>query len=612
MASAINWDAIPQELKSLPQWIVWREELRNGIPNKTPYQMNGIEAESDNPKTWTTFDEIKNYDSEKFSGVGFVFSGSDMFGIDLDSCIKPDGNLMPWAEAVLKSCPTYAEVSPSGVGVKLIGYGNLKLEESKTGKTFRKGLKAAVEGKNPEIAVWQRKRYFAMTGNVYDNLSEIVDCQVGVTELWSRLFGEKKPSTKDAPINGHATDNVKLAVAAMCRMNMQDGLDGSKRLFAAACRCVGYDLSDHDSLRAIATYRSLQPFPRDWNDSEILQRIKDAEAEVRRGSEIQFYNNRINGHFPSTVIDATVVSQSQQTMADIAKKFLSEFGSKQKELIPSGLHDLDSALGGGIALGEVVVVAARPSQGKTAMAFQMLHTITLHGHKCLYINEEMTDESIGKRVTQFFCSLEFSEWAKEKEFVADQVAKQFQSRQPCYVVANCRTVENVEAVIRKTVAEQKVSVVVVDYLQRLSCQKKSIYEQVTFASKQLSSLAKELSIVMVLLCQLNRGIEQRAAKSKDKNTAISFPMMSDLRESGQIEQDADIILFLVWPSRANPNHEDKQEYAMKIEKNRDRGIRNPIVSCRFDAERQMILPEPIINHKNYHKEFSNDHGDGFN
>src|SRR5687767_13017567 len=84
-------DTIPEALKERAQWIVWREEIRNGDPTKVPYTADGRLAKSNDPETWTVFpDAVATYRQAGYSGVGFVFSESDPFvGIDLDGCRDP-------------------------------------------------------------------------------------------------------------------------------------------------------------------------------------------------------------------------------------------------------------------------------------------------------------------------------------------------------------------------------------------------------------------------------------------------------------------------------------------------------------------------------------------
>src|SRR5574343_1054362 len=104
----------PAELKSLRQWIVWRDEAGR----KVPYQPDGRLAKTNDPTTWRTWEECQ---VGGFSGPGFVFAESDSFcGIDLDGCYC-EGQIAPWASEILDLFTRnyYAEISPSGKGIKL-------------------------------------------------------------------------------------------------------------------------------------------------------------------------------------------------------------------------------------------------------------------------------------------------------------------------------------------------------------------------------------------------------------------------------------------------------------------------------------------------------------
>src|SRR4051794_30983587 len=93
-----RFDAIPDELRSLPQWVVWKLERRDGKSTKVPYQCDGRRASATDPETWTTFEQVAP-DATDVDGVGFVFAKGDPFvGIDLDDCREPDtGYLRGWA-----------------------------------------------------------------------------------------------------------------------------------------------------------------------------------------------------------------------------------------------------------------------------------------------------------------------------------------------------------------------------------------------------------------------------------------------------------------------------------------------------------------------------------
>ena len=105
---------IPAELAERKQWVVWRNEAGR----KIPYQPTGSKAKSNDPETWSTLAECQTVASQ-YSGLGFVFAADDPFcGVDLDH-VYNDGEIANWAADVLAELPTYAEISPSGRGIKL-------------------------------------------------------------------------------------------------------------------------------------------------------------------------------------------------------------------------------------------------------------------------------------------------------------------------------------------------------------------------------------------------------------------------------------------------------------------------------------------------------------
>jgi putative DNA primase/helicase len=150
---------VPDSLTELDQWIVWRHEQRDGgKPTKVPYQINGSHASSTDTKTWCSWDEaLKAWqqDPRRWSGIGFVFSPGDaFFGIDLDQCLDAAGKLKPWAQAIMERFfDSYAEISPSGRGIKIWGKGGLP------------GGGAAFPLGDGRVEIYDQARYFTVTGN---------------------------------------------------------------------------------------------------------------------------------------------------------------------------------------------------------------------------------------------------------------------------------------------------------------------------------------------------------------------------------------------------------------------------------------------------------------
>jgi primase-polymerase (primpol)-like protein len=149
----IKPEKIPQELKALPQWAVWKWEERDGKPTKPLYDSKtGNKASHSDPSTWGPFENAVNGLERGFDGTGFVFSEKDPFcGIDLDECRDPvSGEVAPWAARIVKDFDSYTEVSPSKPGLKI----------------FIKGRLSGGGIKTKYVEVYDKTRYFTgIAGN---------------------------------------------------------------------------------------------------------------------------------------------------------------------------------------------------------------------------------------------------------------------------------------------------------------------------------------------------------------------------------------------------------------------------------------------------------------
>jgi P4 family phage/plasmid primase-like protien len=103
-------------------------------------------------------------------------------------------------------------------------------------------------------------------------------------EVVAKLALTTDQAAPDPPTQAPAAEKAQQSLAAMLRIRIGDGSDGSKRLYTAACRCVEWDLSDAEALTAIRSYAAVRPFPKDWSDEQILDRVRDAEKKVTRGA----------------------------------------------------------------------------------------------------------------------------------------------------------------------------------------------------------------------------------------------------------------------------------------------------------------------------------------
>lgn len=254
--------------------------------------------------------------------------------------------------------------------------------------------------------------------------------------------------------------------------------------------------------------------------------------------------------------------------------------------LPTGLKDVDAVLGG-LQGGDLVIIAARPSMGKTALAVNIGQNVCRLGSGCsLIFSQEMQITRLLDRIiategmvdiTRLSAgSLQDSDWPKLSK-AANGV-----NRQQLWVDdQSSLTVIDISARARRHKQRHGLDLVIVDYIQimRAISRKGGNRERdVAEMSQGLKDLAKSLDIPVVALSQLNRGVESRPDKR---------PMLSDLRESGAIEQDADVVMTLYRDDYYNKNSDDKGLAELSILKNRNGATRSGIIlkwmpeHCRF-------------------------------
>lgn len=175
-----NPENIPNEIKSLNQWVCWNEETVKGRKTKIPYQVNGRKADTTKLETWESFGNIlRTFINEKgkFSGIGFVLSEDvGIVGIDWDHVRNPDTG--EWDEEALEeilSLKSYAELSPSGIGAHVLIKGKIP------GDRRRKG----------NLEMYQNYRYFTVTGeHIVGTPKTVTKCQEAIDKLYKKRFGE--------------------------------------------------------------------------------------------------------------------------------------------------------------------------------------------------------------------------------------------------------------------------------------------------------------------------------------------------------------------------------------------------------------------------------------
>lgn len=224
--------------------------------------------------------------------------------------------------------------------------------------------------------------------------------------------------------------------------------------------------------------------------------------------------------------------------------------------VPTGFYSLNYATYGGFNAGNLVILAARPSVGKTAIMLQMAKAAAQSGKAVNLFNLEMTNTELAQRFlfsTELITPVQMAKGEIEWN-VFETASSQFASK-PIYLNDSASTADEIIARITLNAQAGKCDIAFIDYLGLIGMGTKApLYQAIAETTKRLKQTAKACKIPIVLLCQLNR-----ASASENRS-----PMLYDLRDSGSIEQDADIVLML---ERANTS-EDGRDVSMWIRKNR--------------------------------------------
>lgn len=261
--------------------------------------------------------------------------------------------------------------------------------------------------------------------------------------------------------------------------------------------------------------------------------------------------------------------------------------------IPSGIRDVDIKIGGHQPT-DLMYMAGRPGMGKTAMALTEILNMAQYGYPVAFFSLEMSNDQVIYRLASMICQIPAERLMKYKlaphETTGFVDAVNILNRLPIYIDDTPGvSVSEIKAKIRRLRNKHKISAVFIDYIQLMTSgnvarsQGMNREQELSTISRTLKIIAKENNIAIIALSQLSRAVESR----QDKR-----PMLSDLRESGSLEQDADLVVFLFRPEYYGMTSDDAGnnisgigEYI--IAKNRNGSI--GIVEMRFIPEQMKYV-----------------------
>jgi len=371
---------------------------------------------------------------------------------------------------------------------------------------------------------------------------------------------------------------------------LEGGCNPSPTAVLANAKAQGYEVGGGEYLAQLIT----DPV---WSDTDDATALADAaivrDQSVRRrirasllGQVASLGNRGIEEILTSVVEEATGLADQQATddgprhiggvVEEIADALLSD--APHASAVSTGYPPLDDELNGGVRDGELILIGGRPSMGKTAFALNVSRNVAVNrdplrggGRAVIVYSLEMGAMALGMRIVSSESNVPLrmlrSHHLPDEQinmmadvmhrFTYDEGMRLWIDDRPS------RTLEDIRASARQFKREHGEIVVVLDYLQIVAQSGRGRDDEgrhVSRVSAGLKQLAKELNCPVIALSQLNRSLEQRASKR---------PILADLRESGTLEQDADIILFLYRDVVYNPDCSDPDAAEVIIAKQRD-------------------------------------------
>ncbi|MBI2356586.1 replicative DNA helicase [Candidatus Dojkabacteria bacterium] len=234
--------------------------------------------------------------------------------------------------------------------------------------------------------------------------------------------------------------------------------------------------------------------------------------------------------------------------------------------IPTGFRDLDNVIGG-FQKSDLIILAARPSVGKSSFALSMLKNISVENkNKALIFSLEMSQTQILDRMLGMQAEVSFwdTRTGKLNDEMFERLAVAMGELAESQILIDDTPGQHINEIrtkARRMALERGVDIIIVDYLQLIrGSSKEGRTQEVAEISQGLKNIARELNVPVIALSQLSRAIESRTSRR---------PQLSDLRDSGSIEQDADIVIFIDREETYNPDTEKKGIADIIVSKHRN-------------------------------------------
>ncbi len=330
------FENIPDEIKSLSQFVNWKEEKREGKFTKTPHNPGGGYAKSNDSSTWSTFDTCKNA-SDKFNGIGFVLTCDDPFiGLDFDKCFCPAFKLIdPIVEQHIKNLNSYTELSPSGRGIRVLVKGSLPAAGKK------KGL----------FEVYSAGRYVTLTGHILSGYPQTIENrQAEINRFYKEVFPdksiEKNEREKHTFQSSNANDRLKKALESKSGAEIQRLLEGdfsnypsqSEADMALCSHLAFWFNSDEAAIDAV--FRESKLFREKWDEKHYGSGETYGQHTINKAVKgcTNFYSEQPQIEFTTAITTVTEKTTDMLPFPDIISGLAGEFVEKYSSYLEPPKH----------------------------------------------------------------------------------------------------------------------------------------------------------------------------------------------------------------------------------------------------------------------------------
>lgn len=295
------------------------------------------------------------------------------------------------------------------------------------------------------------------------------------------------------------------------------------------------------------------------------------------------------------VLDSFADKSSEASMSEMVDAMLNELeqmlDGEHVAAMPTGFRDLDGLLAGGVRRGELITVAGRPGMGKTAFMLNIAKNAARVGVRVGVHSIEMDRLQLMRRIAAAEASINLKRFRDGKmtkaEYQKVLAVSASLAPMPLYTNdASMQSPERVYAQARRWQARHGLDLIVLDYLQLLDATKKfkgndsgAREQQIAYFMRSLKAIGRKLNVPIILAAQLNREVDKR----QDKR-----PMLSDLRESGSIEQDSDIVALLFWEAYPAYGITNADPNALEVIVAKNRNGETGTIKLHYDRPTQRI------------------------